>query len=652
MLIKLAFRNIGKSFRDYAVYFFTLAMGVCVFYMFNSIYAQQELMQITSGVEENLKSIQNILSVISVFVAIIMGFLIIYANQYFIRRRKKELGIYKTLGMTNLSISTILVLETSLLALIALAVGLIMGVFGSQFMSVFTAKVFEADMANFEFVFSLDAMLKSMMYFGLIFLVVIFFNVYAIRKYELIDLIYGSKKNETSIITSIKTKVILFILSIIILIIAYTLILLNGVINFNMWFALSIGLGIIGTLLFFFSVSGILVYLIQKNKRIYFRDLNMFVVRQITSKLNTNFITVSVVSLILLMVIGVFSTGYSVQGVLSENIKAEARFDFSLYELGRQDELKPIFENLPEDIRQYEGIKNWSESRTMDSGMIYKDFLSGTNNRKVEGFLKMPITLMSLNDFNNTMELIGEEALALKKGSYVISYNQNGYSDLVDKLVSEKPSLPLAGESLILEDGVRKVGLSNNPYNLVLVVEDSIAEQYPIIKRTLNIESRNSDSVDELEIKFDSLGREAPFVYYNSKAQIYASSITLKAVASFIAIYLGFIFMITCAAVLAIQQLSEAADNRDRYLLLAKLGVEENMIHRGLFTQILSYFLFPLFLAIIHSIVGLTAVNKDLSGLDLENMGGSIFVTATFVILIYGIYFIMTYMGSKKMIKN
>uniref|UniRef100_UPI00326005DD FtsX-like permease family protein n=1 Tax=Clostridium sp. NkU-1 TaxID=1095009 RepID=UPI00326005DD len=216
------------------------------------------------------------------------------------------MGIYMTLGMSKGKISSIFVFETFLMGLLALIAGLVIGVFGSQFMSVFTAKIFEADMTAYKFIFSPDAAVKSILYFAVIFLTVIIFNTIAVSKYKLIDLIYGGRKNESFKIRSTRVAVLVFLVSIVFLGTAYALILTNGIININHIFLCSIILGTVGSLLFFFSLSGILTKLVQSNKKLYYKGLTMFVTRQLTSKINTNFISISVVSIVLLLVIGIF----------------------------------------------------------------------------------------------------------------------------------------------------------------------------------------------------------------------------------------------------------------------------------------------------------------------------------------------------------
>ena len=268
MLTKLAFKNIGKSFRDYAIYFLTLVFGVCIFYMFNSIYAQQELMEIAQNAVLETPPIVATLSLLSNFVAIILGFLIVYANNFFIKRRTKELGVYMILGMKKLKISTILVLETVLIAIVALTVGLILGVIGSQFMSIFTANLFEADLTKYKFIFSFDATIKSIKYFAIIFLVVILFNTLIIHKVKLIDLLYGGKKNETLKIRNTTASVILLVISVAMLAAAYYFILqYNATTNPNdNYIKISAILGVIGTFLFFFSLSGVLIKLLKSRK--------------------------------------------------------------------------------------------------------------------------------------------------------------------------------------------------------------------------------------------------------------------------------------------------------------------------------------------------------------------------------------------------
>ena len=125
MLFKLSWNNMKKSIKDYAIYFLTLVLGVAIFYMFNSIDSQQAMLTVSQSQREIIKLMINMLGFVSVFVAVVLGLLIVYANNFLINRRKKEFGIYMTLGMGRRQISKIILMETIFIGIISLAVGMV-----------------------------------------------------------------------------------------------------------------------------------------------------------------------------------------------------------------------------------------------------------------------------------------------------------------------------------------------------------------------------------------------------------------------------------------------------------------------------------------------------------------------------------------------
>ena len=661
MLSKLAFKNASKSIRDYAVYFFTLVLAVCIFYMFNSIYAQRDIMVVTETTAESMKALRQILSYISVFVAVVLGFLIVYANNFFIRRRKKDLGVYMTLGMSKRNISMILTLETSFMAGMALATGLLLGIFGSQMMSVFTAKIFEADLSAYRFVFAPDAAVKSVIYFGVIFLVVMLLNTIVIGKYKLIDLLYGGRKNETIRIKNMKTAMKVFVASILCLAAAYVLILNNGIIHVNLYFALSIILGTVGTLLFFWSLSGILVKIMWRNKRLYFKQLNMFVVRQFSSKINTNFVSLSVVCIVLLLVIGIFSTGYSMQNILSTQLRTEIPYEYSVIDYNN-GETDTILSRLPSEIKDSSLIADSYEclKGTMADGKAYyKDYdVKIPETLAAYGFGDLPLTFVSLSDYNGLRKLQGMDELDLSEKNYRILYDKENVRELAEQFYDKNINLTIDGNVLSPVNKAEEFTMSNSDHGqIIFVVADTWMNNMNVDTMIWNVQCVREDAAKEFSTLLDNYQekdeRECAFTYYVGKQQVYESSVTTKATIAFLAIYLGIVFMIACAAILAIQQLSEATDNVERYNLLKKLGVERRELNHALFIQILSYFLLPLLLAVIHSIVGLTVASREvIKAFGDMNVASTIFVTSVFIVLVYGSYFLLTYVGSKSVINK
>lgn len=194
MLFKLSIKNITKSIKDYAIYFFTLVLGVAIFYVFNAIDSQTVMLNVSSSTSEIIRLMTTILGGVSVFVSFILGFLIIYASRFLIKRRNKEFGIYLTLGMSKRKISLILFFETLIIGVISLGVGLALGIVLSQLMSILVANMFEADLTKFQFTFSSSAALKALLYFSIMYLIVMIFNTIIVNKCKLIDLLHGNKK--------------------------------------------------------------------------------------------------------------------------------------------------------------------------------------------------------------------------------------------------------------------------------------------------------------------------------------------------------------------------------------------------------------------------------------------------------------------------
>ena len=136
---KLALRNVKKSYKDYFVYFMTLMFSVCLFYTFNSFSSQEQVLNLSTSQSTVLKTVGQFMNVLSVFVAIVLAFLILYANNFLIRRRKQEFGIYMLLGMPKRDISRILVYETMAVGFLSLLSGLLLGALCSQLLGIFSA---------------------------------------------------------------------------------------------------------------------------------------------------------------------------------------------------------------------------------------------------------------------------------------------------------------------------------------------------------------------------------------------------------------------------------------------------------------------------------------------------------------------------------
>ena len=342
MFCKLALRNVTRSLKDYAVYFLTLTFGVCIFYIFNSLESQWCMQMLARSSHYIVDTILVFMDVFSVFVSVVLACLILYANTFLMKRRKRELATYFLLGLPTGKVSLLLVLETLLIGLLSLAAGLLLGILLSHGLALLTMAMFASYPTDesFGFILSWKAIFKTVLYFGVIFLVVMGFTGLSVSRARLIDLIQGGRKNEEMRERPLWRSVLTFLLGVVLLLVAYAMLLIRGINRIDSLFFLMLALGTLGTLLFFRSLSGFLLRLVKGHKKLYYKDLNMFVLRQFNSRIHTTYVSMTVICLLLLLAIGVTACCVGLNNTIGAMTDASAPYDFTclLYTSDAADE--------------------------------------------------------------------------------------------------------------------------------------------------------------------------------------------------------------------------------------------------------------------------------------------------------------------------
>ena len=696
MLFKLSFRNMKKSFKDYAIYFLTLVLGVAIFYMFNSIDSQQAMIEVSQSTREMIQLLIQMLGMVSVFIAIVLGFLIVYANNFLINRRKREFGIYMSLGMGRRQISGIILLETILIGILSLAVGLFIGIFASQFMSILVAKLFEADMSEFTFVFSKDACIKTCIYFAVMYIAVIIFNTLTISRYKLINLLTAVKKNEKVKLKNPIISILIFIASSVLLGYAYYLV-TGGVYELRTGEQLlkPILMGVIGTVGVFWSLSGFILRLIQTRKSVYLKGTNMFVLRQLNNKINTNIVSMTVICLMLFMTISALSSSLSIQSALDSQLEKFTPVDVNLYKTAYLPESyvssysgKTIY-NTEEQIEDSRHPVSYTlETNGYDMNNL-KDIVEipiyaipewtlkyslGNYYEKAKSQFSMltydtPESVIKISDYNKIAKLYGEEEYSLNDDEYIVLCDFEQMIDLRNEALKQNSNIEINGKTYHTkynecQDGFVFMSTSNINAGIILVpdnfeIEKENTEQYFLAgnynaeteEEKIELEKVLSGEVDS-EL-FDNLSDKGINLEGTTKISLTEASKGLSTIIIFIAIYLGIVFLIASSAILALKQLTESSDNKQRYTILRKIGCDEKMINQALFRQIFIFFMMPLALAIVHSIFGIKFILSMLAALaSPDELLPSIIVTAVIIGAIYGLYFLATYFGSKNIIKE
>lgn len=675
MLFKLSLKNISKSIKDYAIYFFTLILGVATFYVFNAIDDQSVMMKVSSTTAEIIKLMTNVLSGVSVFVSIILAFLIIYASRFLIKRRNKEFGVYLTLGMSKKKISLILFIETLIIGIVSLIVGLGIGFLLSQLMSILVANMFEADLTRFQFVFSTNACIKTLIYFSIMYFVVMIFNTINISKCKLIDLMHSNKKSEKIKLKNPLLCTIVFIISCIALGFAYYQVTggIEKMTNANSIFV-PIGVGAISTFFVFWSLSGLLLKIFISMKNTYYKGLNSFTLRQFSSKINTMTFSMTIICLMLFITICVLSSALSMKNSLNKNVVEFSPKDIEISKPANVDledsdftdkqienyklSFEEIFTKNGFDFKKFKNIVYFSlyadDYVTLKStlGTYYKTA------KKNYPFLSYDdyIVLMKNSDYNNLANNFNLEKINLNSDQYAVVGNYKKMIDIKNEalkrnteiIVNQRIYLPKYKKAI---NGFYEMGSQKSEIGFIVLPDDALNENQKITNKMVADYNGNQDDIEKDVTSF--LNNTSNYIItFNTKKDIREASVGLGAIVTFLGLYLGIIFLISCAAILALKELSESSDNVEKFVVLRKIGVDEQELNKALFKQIGIFFMFPLILAIIHSIFGVMFCNNILKTMGVSFNLKSVIITSLFIIFIYGGYFFITYICSKNIIKE
>lgn len=684
MLFKISLKNIRKSLKDYTVYFFTLILGVAIFYVFNAIDSQSVMLDVRENMMDIIKLMNDMLSGVSVFVSCILGFLIIYASRFLIKRRNKEFGIYLTLGMSKRKISAILFFETLLIGIVSLVAGLVIGTILSQFMSVIVANMFDADMTKFKFIFSMKACVKTLIYFAIMYVLVMIFNTFSISRCKLIDLLNAGKKTEKVTMKNPVVCTIVFVIGVGILSYAYWMV-TRGVRTLNTFdkIGIPIALGCVATFLIFWSVSGFMIRIFTSIKSVYYKGVNSFVLRQFCSKINTTVFSTTVICIMLFITISVLSAALSMKDSLSKDLDSMCPIDVQLakYSYDAMSKAYATSQNMNEkdremledsklsiietlnnsgfDAQKY--FKDVAEYNIYNTGLTVKDTLGDINTDDYQFMADTIMPVMTIGDYNSVARLYGNSTYELNDDEYIIVADYKNMVMIRNQALKKGITLSVNGKEYKpryneCKDGFVQIGVQNMNDG-ILVVPDNAVKPQQVRNMGLSADYR-ADTKEErysIETQLDNLMKnisfKKSFISWNSRIELAESSVGLGALVTFIALYLGIIFLISSAAILALRELSDSADNKERYGMLRKLGVDERMIDMALFKQIGIFFAFPLILALIHSVFGIKFINIILATMGMSSMAASIGLTLAFVAVIYGGYFLITYLCSRSIIR-
>ena len=725
MLCKLAWGNVRRAGRDYLVYLLTLTLGVTVFYAFNTISMQVDIAGID---EEGLAQVMgSMLGYLTYFLAGVMAFLMVYANNFIMKRRKKEFGLYQVLGMGRGRVATIMALETVIVSVVAFVAGIVLGVGLSQLMTFFTASLFKTQIANFHFFFSVHAFNLTLACMLVMFVLTLLLNLRAVRRTKLIELMGAERRNE-----SIKTRnpwiaITIFAVGVVLVGVAYYRLLRDGfpltatdskLQEAMNQFGITTAMVTVGTFALFWGLSGMLIKLLQSLRGVYWRGLNMFIVRQLAAKVNTVCFSMGVIAMILFLAITSVTCGMSIASVMNENLERYAPADMSqtyvYYTPDTLDYYKEYVNPSDEADRMaladttvdlypaWHGEGKSADSNEETSKKVNIADVAGEH-VQIDSYLSYPLggsdpsvsagemckimgeklpkafggsnaDAMGLfvtpaSQYNKLRQMMGEEPVSIGRDQYLLTCDMGGeLVDLYTKYMAGGHALTLGGHTLKPatdksdEDtaAIANSAMGSNPGTVV--VADELLSQINLQPYSSSLLVNYKQGMDTTEADesieytvLDNLlvdGKEpGSWGIFITRSEMYTQAAQMNGLISYLAIYIGFVLVVACAAILSIQQLSNVADGSRSYRVLAQIGCDDRQIRHSVMAQQAVFFLFPLAVGLAHSFVALKVIIELVSIFGNMSIGGTVGLTCAIFLAAYGGYFLVTYLMSAGMVR-
>ena len=727
MLCKLAWGNVRRAGRDYLVYLLTLTLGVTVFYAFNTISMQVDI----AGIDEKglAQVMGSMLGDLTYFLAGVMAFLMVYANNFIMKRRKKEFGLYQVLGMGRGRVATIMALETVIVSVVAFVAGIVLGVGLSQLMTFFTASLFKTQIANFHFFFSVHAFSLTLACMLVMFVLTLLLNLRAVRRTKLIELMGAERRNE-----SIKTRnpwiaIAIFAVGVVLVGVAYYRLLRDGfpltatdskLQEAMNQFGITTAMVTVGTFALFWGLSGMLIKLLQSLRSVYWRGLNMFTVRQLSAKVNTVCFSMGVIAMLLFLAITSVTCGMSIANVMNENLERYNPVDVS----------QTYVYYTPDTLDYYKGYKGYVNPSEADR-MVLADTTvdlypawhgkgkSADNNDEtgkkvdiadvadehvqIDSYLSYPfggsnpsvtpsemcktmgeklpkafggsnadtmgLFVTPASQYNKLRQMMGEEPVSIGRDQYLLTCDMGGeLVELYTKYMADGHALTLGGHTLKPatdksdEDtaAIANSAMGSNPGTVV--VADELLSQLNLQPYSSSLLVNYKQGMDTTEadesIKYTVLdnllvdGKEpGSWGIFITRSEMYTQAAQMNGMISYLAIYIGFVLVVACAAILSIQQLSNVADGSRSYRVLAQIGCDDRQIRHSVMAQQAVFFLFPLAVGLAHSFVALKVIIELVSTFGNMSIGGTVGLTCAIFLAAYGGYFLVTYLMSTGMVQ-
>lgn len=682
MLGKLAFRNMKRSAGDYLVYTLTMTVVTALIYAFNSLIFQNIIE--TSEMAIMMKAM---LGMATVFIVLIVAWLINYMVHFMLEKRSAEFGIYMLLGMKKKTISRLYMRENILLGTLSFIVGIPLGILFQQvLLAVMSAMVYME--YKIQISFNIWTILMTVLCYGGCYLLALISCRRKFRRMNISALMNAKRKNEEIKEKHESVKRIFFLLAVLFILVFWALFgSLSGV-GEILFFLIGLVLTIY---LFFTGISAWIICYVRKHGNGIYKGQNLFLLRQFSSKVRTMQFTMGTLTSLFTLALMGASVALMFSSYETTVLQGKFPFDIQIYSSNPQadfkEEKKIIEQNT--DLQSFysyhiytdetDQANRWmlTNNQTAWGGMyVNKD--GSPKEKEIREMLEEDgtyyryDTYMGISDYNHLRESLGYEGVELGSREYLIHMKPRLGNELKD-MAQGITVTDANGKDTLVCKGIYTEYFSQDGHNgadYVIVVPDEVLGRMKPYYSELTAEIKGQAPKD-LQLKLDSIERktesEVEFLgHFIDKGLCYGSDniVTYAAVnlvrdnlipevkymlASIIIpfFYIGLVFVCVAVTVLSVQQLSDSAKHKERYEVLKKLGVGSRKIRGLVAKQLVAYYLCPALLAmVISGKMILFASEKFVLLTGVPVSAGIFFAESAGLFLgIYVVYFLVTYVG-------
>lgn len=695
MYAKIAINNAKRSIKDYLIYFVTLILCVSLFYGFTSL-SSSDYKLITED-SYNLEMLKQILKYSTYIVTSLLVILIGYVNKYMIKRRKREFATYILLGAPQKTVAFMFFIEMLVVGIISIFIGIFIGTLFSQLVTALVLITAKQEII-FSFKIYVDTVIITFIFFIAMFCIIGVFNIKSLTKIKIIDMINDEKKTEFQFKRSNIVYISIFIISILFYIIcgycSYKILQAMSDITIIRGTKVSCALVaiitfVIGTYALFYSLAYIIVVIKEKWTSFKYEYTNLFLIGSIVSKIKTAPILMATISLTFLGAALSFTLTLLMaqwgEGFLDYRLPFDINISNSYIHITEIKDIPKIdysdlasyFSNEKYGLKDYCQVEKYFIKDT--------DFYKGRNKENPYESKSMPALAIGLSDYNNLRRMLGYNEITLGDNEFTTQWEKIDDDIYINDNINNNSTIDVNGTKLnISSNPYYKETIGEYIYNMgtgtLIILPDDICKTLVLAETDFFGNTKSKMSCDEaVKLRkeyvpnwFEENYRGVCTKYGDNissrNESIYPGSIRIKVGEAseilnstlsmrILGIYLGTVLLMISLTVLALQQLSDSIEHKERFKTLKKLGIDNKEINKLILKQISLYFIMPIAIAVIGFLIFLYNYTKIFKNEINIYIGDKAFIfnvviSLGLILTIYICYFVATYYTFKRNIEN